>query len=93
MQPREWFGVGIRLFGVWRLLSCVDELRLLADSHLFAPSRTPVGVYLLHAAVDGVIGLYLLGGAHFLSVCAFPRRDGDTSEAKTNADQRHDESN
>jgi hypothetical protein len=77
MQPRDWFGVGVRLFGVWLLLSCVDELRTVSEIllHWFNPLHTPISSYLLHAVVDAAIGIYLLTGARFLMVCAFPRRD------------------
>lgn len=77
MKPRDWFGVGVRLFGVWMLLSCVEDLRTIADIliHFFTPSRTPLGAYAIHALVDAVVGVYLVSGAPFLTAFAFPRRN------------------
>jgi hypothetical protein len=77
MKPRDWFGVGIRLLGVWMLVSCVDELRTIAEIliHSFNPLRTPMSAYVIHAIVDAVVGMYLLGGAPPLSAFAFPRRN------------------
>jgi hypothetical protein len=31
MKQREWFEIGVRLFGVWLLLHCIDELRYIAE--------------------------------------------------------------
>jgi hypothetical protein len=71
MKPRDWFGVGIRLFGIWLLLTCLDEVRIIVDIlvHVLNPDRTPLSAYVIHAIVNGIAGLYLLGGAPF--VCDF----------------------
>jgi predicted Zn-ribbon and HTH transcriptional regulator len=75
MKPRDWFGVGIRLFGVWTLLMCLEDVRTIIDIliHVFNPTRTPLIAYIIHAIVDGMAGLYLLSGAQFICNIAFPQ--------------------
>jgi len=75
MKPRDWFLVGVKLFGVWLLISCVDELRYVAEIYIgtFSPSRTPVASYWIHAGLNLLVGLYLLNGAPLLTTWAFGR--------------------
>jgi hypothetical protein len=79
MNERDWFFVGVRLFGVWVLLDAVTEARYLIEIafSLAQPVRTPVGVYVLHLAIDLLVGFYLLAGAPGIGRFVFSsRHDG-----------------
>jgi hypothetical protein len=76
MRPKDWFGVGVRLLGVWELLECLDEIRMAAEAHLgLLPLRTPLATYFVHGAADLVVGIYLLMGAPLLLSFAFSRHN------------------
>jgi len=83
MKPRDWLGVGIRLFGVWLLLTCLDEVRIIVDIlvHVLTPDRTPLSAYVIHAIVNSIAGLYLLVGAPFLCDFAYPRGKASQCES------------
>ena len=76
MDKRDWFFVGVRLFGVWVLLDAVTEARYLIEIafSLAQPVRTPVGVYILHLAMDVIVGFYLLAGAPGIGGFVFSSR-------------------
>lgn len=73
MRQREWFVLGIRLLGVWVILSGIEEFVALAEARfgLTSPLHTQLGAYLLHAAVDFAVGGYLLSGGSLLTTFAF----------------------
>jgi len=50
MKPRDWFGVGIRLLGVWMLLSAIDNIRTFSDIllHFFNPQYS-LSLYVIRA--------------------------------------------
>src|SRR5689334_24256201 len=71
MTPRDWFLVGVRLFGVWWILQGITELYdlIIILAKLYTPQATAPVVYLIHAVVYFVVGWYLL---HGLTRPAFP---------------------
>ena len=73
MNEIQWFRATSRAFGVWMLLDMVSELRtlLIIQMNLFKPVSTPVGVYIVHAAIDAAVAAYLLWGANHLTIIVF----------------------
>lgn len=86
MTREDWFGLGVRLFGIWLLIDCLQELVAAAQIHfgLLTPYRTTLGAYFLHAAVEIAAGLYLIFGARSVVALAYRKDradgDGDTPE-------------
>lgn len=73
MNPREWFVLGIRLFGVWMLIQGVTYVAAFADQRL-GMSEQPRGMNpngnILYAAFDFALAAYFLFGArHLARVC------------------------
>jgi hypothetical protein len=71
MRPRDWFEVGVRLLGVWTLITVFGDIRtiLLIRMDLFTPERTPFATYIIRAATDAAVGFYLLFAAgHLVSL-------------------------
>jgi hypothetical protein len=65
MMARNWFGVGVRLIGVWEIVSGLDELVTYGNVLLgfYRTSLTsPIG-FLTHAIVHLLVGLFLLFSA------------------------------
>ncbi len=67
-SERAWFTVGLRILGVWLLVSACDELRTLLHVlfGVFQPLKTPLATYILIVIQHTIIGLYLLLGAQQL---------------------------
>ena len=61
MRPKDWFTVGVRLFGVWMILDAIHELLTLVEIkfELLGPTRTAPNAYLLHTAVDVAVAIFL----------------------------------
>src|SRR5689334_17772282 len=80
MTRRDWFSVGVRLMGVWCLITALDEVRaaLVVQFGWIGSQYRSLGVYFLHAAVSGAMGIYLLCGAPQLVALAFYRNRGPT---------------
>ncbi|HEX5241980.1 MAG TPA: hypothetical protein VFW23_01870 [Tepidisphaeraceae bacterium] len=89
MKQRDWFAVGVRLFGVWMLLEFLQDLRMLCDIyfHLY-DSRLGANLYWFHAGFDLVIAMYLLSGAPFLSALAYKRDEPEIACEKCGYDLR-----
>jgi hypothetical protein len=73
MTPREWFILGIRLFGLYLITRGTTYVAAFADYKL-ALSESPRGVNptgnLLYAAIDFALALYfLLGARHLAGFC------------------------
>lgn len=85
MNPREWFVLGIRLFGLWSLMTGVGYAANFVDARL-GLSQLPLGTkpngYLFYAACDFAIAAYFLFGArHLAGICeSHGERNGDTEE-------------
>jgi hypothetical protein len=85
MTSREWFVLGIRLFGLWLVTRGVAYVAMFADVKLHlndvARGTNPNG-YLLYAAFDfAVAGYFLLGAHHLAGICDGIRRsDGQGQE-------------
>jgi hypothetical protein len=62
MKPRDWFLVGLRLFGVWELLQCLTETVNGVEVHygMFTARTTMESAYWFHAGVNLIVGLALL---------------------------------
>jgi hypothetical protein len=77
MRPSEWFGVGVRVLGVWRAVVAVEDLATILDIRLgyFVPQRTAFASYSIHCAVDVVIALYLLLGTRHLTTLIYGREE------------------
>jgi hypothetical protein len=62
MRVRDWFEVGARLIGLWMILDCVSEVRVLVTIRLgfYTPPITPIPVYVLHAFTSLAVGCYLM---------------------------------
>src|SRR5690242_19934313 len=73
MKPRDWFVVGVKLFGIWLLINCIEDMRYVVEIYagFFNPPRTPLASYWIHGAADLVVGLYLLSGAPLLTTWAY----------------------
>ena len=65
MTSKEYFVVGIRLFGLWELLRAVDYAVECFDrlAGYFEARTTTVGADLTHGLTFLVLGLFLLGNA------------------------------
>jgi len=69
MKPKDWFAVGLRLFGVWMILmSLFEVITALQVYYGMVTVRTTLpSAYWFHAAVCLVTGLGMLVCAPFLS--------------------------
>lgn len=69
MKPRDWFVVGLRLFGVWLLLTALSELIAALQLYygMITLRTTLASAYWFHAAVCLIAGLALLVCAPLLS--------------------------
>ena len=72
MKPKDWFGVGVRLLGVWMLLNAVTELSGVVESEFGYTKYTTItpGAYAIHAAIDFAVGLFLLSGPGIITSLA-----------------------
>jgi hypothetical protein len=87
MSVRLWFGVGVRLLGLWEVLYGLDEVVCMfaMAEGIYHPATypTPIGI-LPFAAFHLIVGGLLLKGAPLLTVWFYPtstppgtdRRDG-----------------
>lgn len=77
MRPSEWFGVGVRVLGVWRAIVAIDDLVTIFDLHMgwFVPQRTPFVEYSVRCAIDIAIALYLLLGTRHLTGLIYGREE------------------
>src|SRR6476620_10337007 len=73
MKPRDFFVVGMKVLGVWRLIKKKEDLRYVAEIYAGVLSRTvfPVASYWIHAGLDLVMGVYFLSGAPLLATWAY----------------------
>jgi hypothetical protein len=73
MNPREWFVLGIRLFGIWCLTRGVTQFASFADLRFHLSGSLPdmkPNAYLYYAAWDFVLAAYfLLGARHLAGIC------------------------
>jgi hypothetical protein len=84
MTPRDWFLVGVRLFGVWWILNGITELYSFISilAKWFTPATTAPAAYLMHTVIYLVVGWYLLHGAPSLTRPAFPPSDSPQEQEK-----------
>jgi hypothetical protein len=94
MRPSDWFGVGVRLIGVWMAIVAIGDLRTILDIRmgLFVPQRTPFPTYSIQCAIDVVIALYLLIGARHLSQLIYGREETGFDVVATDSDAKKSDS-
>ena len=90
MNPRDWFLVGVRLFGVWPVLQGISMLVIFALTKLqfFAPVKTNPASYLLESGVDFIVGFYFISGAPLIANIAYPRKSQDDEDGRKANDER-----
>lgn len=79
MKSREWFIVGLRLLGVWLLISCLTEMVAGTQAHfgMVTLRTTSELAYWFHAGVDLVAGVMLLISApNFCDALAWDKGSG-----------------
>ena len=81
MTPRKWFGVGVRLLGLWEILNGLDELVTYGNviMRLYTPSLTSPNGFLAHAVEHLLVGVFLLAAAATVANTFYPL--SQTSEA------------
>ncbi len=84
MNPKEWFVLGIRLFGLWLLTRGMNYISAFADLKL-GLSETPRGQNptgnILYAAFDFAVAAYfLLGARHFAKLCESEEPDPEPTD-------------
>jgi hypothetical protein len=74
MPLRNWFGVGVRLIGLWEIVSGLDELVTFVNvvMRLYTPSLTSPNGFLTHAAAHLLIGFFLLFSAMSVVNAVYP---------------------
>ncbi len=74
---RSWFGIGVRLIGLWELVSSVDEFVTYVNvlQRLYAPSVTSPTAYLTHAVTHLLVGSTLLFFAPSIVRAVYPSAD------------------
>src|SRR5436190_24164816 len=89
MAPRNWFGVGVRLIGLWQIVSGVEELVTYGNvmMRLYTPSVTSPNAFLTHAIAHLLIGLFLLFSAMSLVDAVYPLAE-EVSESPPPAKDR-----
>ena len=76
MSPQDWYGVGLRLFGIWSIFRGLEYFMVLVDSaanwsrNISMPNET----ILLYTLGYTGFGLILIGNARFLSSLAYAER-------------------
>ena len=62
MHWRNWFGVGVRLIGLWEIVAGLDALVTYSNvvMKLYQPGLTAPNGFLTHAIAHLLIGLFLL---------------------------------
>ena len=65
MGPRDWFALGVRLFGIWLIARGMTYVASFADLKLYPVSdkaRDSASAHLIYAMLDfGLAALFLLG--------------------------------
>ncbi len=74
MPAANWFGVGVRLLGVWECLNGLDELIGYGNIivRLYTPDRLSPNGLLAHAIEHLLAGLFLLFGAANVVAASYP---------------------
>ena len=90
--PREWFGVGIRLFALWPLFLAVQQLltfihfRMGMSITSYSYDANPDG-FLLYAIGYGAFALFLLRAAPFVIMFAYPEPVMDSDDDSAGAEE------
>ena len=65
MKARDYFGLGVRLFGVWLICRAVQYIASFTDMKLYPASdriRDGAAAHLIYAAVDFALAAFFLLG-------------------------------
>ncbi len=79
---RNWFGVGVRLIGLWEIVSGLDELVTYGNviMRLYTPSLTSPNGFLTHAIAHLLIGFFLLFSAIGVVNAVYPSEKNVSEE-------------
>jgi len=88
MHRRDWFGLGVRGFGLWVLFTALTYFISFADIRFnqrpTAHQGPEVNSYLFHAVLRGAFGAYLLFGAqHLAHLCYGKDKSCDEANSST----------
>jgi hypothetical protein len=80
-SPRNWFGVGVRLIGLWLIVTGIDELVSFANVILrLVPSASGGHSFLTHAIIRLVVGFVLMFSAAAIVSAAYSPAPGIVRE-------------
>ena len=94
MKPRDYFGVAIRVLGVWQILAGIAELVTCANvmMKLFEAVHTSPFAYLTHGLVQLLFGGMLLFSAQGLVDAVYPvSMDANVSPANAKPGEERDQ--
>ena len=85
MPFRNWFGVGVRLIGLWEIVNGLDELVTYGNvvMRLYTPSLTSPRGFLTHAIAHLLIGYFLLFYAASVTDAVYPPAEVAAEEPRT----------
>ena len=74
MPLRNWFGVGVRLIGLWEIVTGIDELVSYGNvvMRLYTPTLTSPNGFLTHAIARLLVGFFLLFSAMSVVNAVYP---------------------
>ncbi|HMP81011.1 MAG TPA: hypothetical protein PKD54_16260 [Pirellulaceae bacterium] len=82
MLSRDWFGLAVRLIGVWQfviaarhgfgLIDLILRLNLNRPEPLYGYELGNTFDYVFYVLVHVILGVSLIFGADFLTACAYP---------------------
>jgi hypothetical protein len=76
-MSRNWFGIGVRLIGLWQIVDGLVEFVTYGETMLglYRPSNSTPIAYLTSAIVHLVIGVFLLFSAMSVVNAVYPPSD------------------
>ena len=82
MRLGNWFGVGVRLIGVWEIVGALNEGVTYGNivMGVFTPSFTAPNAYLTHAIAHLLIGFFLLFFAMSVVKAVYPPTEIDSED-------------
>jgi hypothetical protein len=84
MTPRSWFGIGVRLLGLWEMLYGLDEVVMmfsLSSGTYHSSVYANAGGVFPFAAFHLIVGGLLLKAAPVLAVWCYPNRAEEPNES------------
>ena len=72
-SPRNWFGVGVRLIGLWQIVNGIDELVSFANvTFRLVASASGGHSFLTHAIIRLIVGFVLVFSAAGIINATYP---------------------